>query len=321
MRLLNLNRFKNWFGIYKILYWVFLLLISFGVFSLYINYLNWTEEGISALEMVYGTAYKPYVFRVLTPLVIRVIISILPYRIETISTIIMFFSLLGFVISFRYLYTTFWRPSIVLDLISLLSVIGLFPIFAINNKIYDFTSLFLFTLCLSLLARKKFHLYMIFFGLTSVNKETAILLILIYFVHYRHRLGMPTFKNLLIYQVSVFLIIRLIIALYFRNNPGGMVEFHFMKFFQLMIFRPHFFIMIFILIGILVLLLFIRTFREKPLFVQNAAIATVPLMSVLYFLIGYPFELRFFIEIYSIFLLIFTQPISRIIGFKLEETQ
>ena len=120
MRFLKSNRFKNWFGIYKIIYWVFLLLISFGVFSLYINNLNWTEEGKSALEMVYGTANKPYVSRALAPLIIRVIISILPYRVETISTIIMLSSLFGFVISFRYLYTTFWRPSIVLDLISLL---------------------------------------------------------------------------------------------------------------------------------------------------------------------------------------------------------
>jgi|GEM_PF-2960639 len=141
------------------------------------------------LDMLHGTAHKPFVCRVLAPATIRLVSSALPSSIQErinhqlieipfvrkttsnmmwepghlteygVAMLLMYLALLGFAYSIRYLYDTFFWGTL-RNTVPLVALAGL-PVMFFCNYLYDCTTLFLFTLGLGLMAREKWLPFLI----------------------------------------------------------------------------------------------------------------------------------------------------------------
>lgn len=282
-------------------------------------------------EMLNGTAYKPYVYRLLVPLSVRGVLDILPAPLEItlreqlagspilqnwiaifnaspelglealLVWMIMYFSLLGFCYSFRSLLSTVGgvKSPVSLDLLSLFTLFPLLLFFGFGY-IYDFTTLFLFTIGLTWMARRKWGAYLPVFVLACLNKETAILLTLVFFVHYKDRNYMPRhrFLTLLTLQIASYALVKSWLFFRYQTNPGEPVEIHLAEY--QMVLQQHPWVgIISLIIFLMILLLVFHRWKQKPLFLRHATVMLLPLL-VLTIPFGFPYEFRVFYEIYPV---------------------
>jgi hypothetical protein len=296
-------------------------------------------------DMVYGRAYKPYVYRVLLPGTVWVIASAIPdqtkadvseslarmpaldnllkilgwdakYLVEyLIGVVLMYLSLWGFIWSLRYLLSGLYDVSEkVRDVFTLLVLVGLPQLFRYHNYPYDFPTLFLFTLGLGLMVRRRWRWFIPLYVLACLNKETTILLTLVFAIHFwrRQDMGRARFSDLLTAQLVIFAVLKLGLAILFRDNPGSFFALHVPRH-NIDLLGAYPLATVFGWCG-LILLLFYR-WREKPVFLRHALWIVVPLV-VLTFFLGYLDELRDYYEAYPIVLLLLLHSVSRIWGFQ-----
>jgi hypothetical protein len=301
----------------------------------------------SFADMIYGKAYKPFVYRVLLPVTVRIITSAIPsksrtflnqmlendqlvknllykfqfrakqeYLIESgITLILMYLSLLGFVFGMRYfLQGIFLAPRIFEDIVLLIALCGLLPFFA-KGYIYDFSTLFLFTLGLGLMVRAKWWPFLFVFLMACLNKETTILLTMIFIIHFHNeeRMNRLLFKRLLLSQLFIFLFIKLWLFLTFRSNPGTFLEFHLVDNTKILL-KPYPLI-ITVFIWIAVALLVFYKWRDKPNFLRHGIWIIVPLFLLSLFF-GLLYEVRVYYEVYPIFILLSCHTVGKILGIK-----
>ncbi len=131
-----------------------------------------------------------------------------------------------FIILRKLLFATSYFKSWVYDLLPL-SFVLIMPIFyGYPNYIYDFMHLMLFTLGLYAMYKEKWLLYILILPLAILNKETAIMLTVIFAFVYYKKLPRALFRKMLIYQVMMFIVLKLGLYLIFMENPGSVVEYH-----------------------------------------------------------------------------------------------
>ena len=343
--------------LYRALYVIITVILFVVVFSLFI------AKGISGFspamfaDMVYGKAYKPYVYRALLPATVRFLTKAIPpaqkasldqfldenHIVQSISNrllfakaqqdrrylteyaialLVMFLSLLGFFWSLRYLFRSLYRaPVIYTDIVSLAALIALPYCFKYYSHLYDFPTLFLFTLGLGLMCNKQWGLYMIVFILGCLNKETAILLTLLYAVHYRQRMDKAEFKKLLLLQVFMFLFIKSMLTVIFIHNPGTVVEFHlFDHNLQLLGLYPAKTIALWMGIAAVVMVLLFHHWSDKPQFLRDGIWICIPLVCCI-LLFGFVDELRDYYEIYPIIFLLVFHSMCDLSGHRLEKVE
>ena len=291
-------------------------------------------------DMIKGTAYKPFVYRALVPLVVRSVSATVPNTIKanidehvrkrfyktkayekliedigftdfSIVAFVLYTSIIGFALAFKNLARNLYvSDSRFLCLFSLIAVAGLPIFFKYYSYIYDFTHLFLFTVCLSLLAKPKWFLYLLLFGITTVSKETSILLILVYILVYKPILPKPFFVKILALQICIYVIIKLLISLSFSNNPGSFVEFHLDHNLSLRAYSiPQF--LSFAIIGVAAA----YDWSQKPAFLKRSLWILAPLVILTFFL-GFIDEYRDYYEVYPIILLLVAHTIAKILRVK-----
>ncbi len=292
---------------YRALFWAAATALALGMLSWYLYAYSWDYPRFPLQGMLEGTAHRPFVTRALVPLVARIITGLLPVSAQGVVSALMFLSLLGFVWALRHLAHTFWPPSARLDAAALLSLLGLAPLMFAFRLIYDFTTLFLFTLCLALMARERWAAFLAVYALSCVNRETTLLLPAVFLASYYDRLPIRRLAALTAAQALIGLLIRGALAWHFRDNPGG--NFEFSLFFQLLIYRhmplesaAHG------LLGAAALMLVAYGFRRKPLFLRRAFIVLAPSLLALYLLFGNPWEIRVFYELYPVSFLLAWKP-------------
>ena len=145
---------------------------------------------------------------------------------------------------------------------------------------------------------------MIVFILGCLNKETAILLTLLYAVHYRQRMDKAEFKKLLLLQVFIFLFIKSMLTVIFIHNPGTVVEFHlFDHNLQLLGLYPAKTIALWMGIAAVVMTLLFHHWSDKPQFLRDGIWICIPLVCCI-LLFGFVDELRDYYEIYPIIILL-----------------
>jgi len=273
-------------------------------------------------EHVYGQAYRPYVKRQLVPLVVRAGVAVMPeewkagtrsffeqspviarlrwdpgYAPEfVLALVVMYFSLLAFLMVLRRLLLACLelRPSWS-HLVVLAVGIGLPITFAGKLYIYDFTQLFLFTAALVLMYRHCWWAYYPLFALACVNKETSILLALV-FVFWQGLNGFKIGRDVRIItavhaatQWGLGLSILVAIAWIFRNNPGGEAEFHLWRNLGGG-FTPLAWMRLVVLTMAIVLSLW--RIRWAPRFFSCGLAATLPVLLAAMLFLGYIDELR-----------------------------
>ncbi len=277
------------------------------IFYFYMSLFEWEPNPWHGLSyMLNGTAWKPYVTRALIPLITRLVISVVPIQPEFVITALMFLSLVGFAYAFRYLLATFWDAGVLLDGLSLFAVVALLPLMAtFSRQMYDFTTLFFFTLGLGLLARRRWRWFLAIFPLACLNRETTFLLSFVFAVHFYPRVERQFLVKMLAAQAFIFIAIRAPLLWLFKDNPGNAVEVFLPV--QLYVLSQIFafsaiglLALLFVICGLALLALMLYRWNEKPLFLRQAAMVVVPLLVISYLLFGLPFEIRVFYEAYPV---------------------
>jgi hypothetical protein len=315
----------------RLLFWLMCTILAAFLLVVFIRI-----SGVNNLErarfgdMVYGTAYRPYVTRALLPGMVRLLTGLISPQtysawssfLETsppvnnllvsfkagqglvveaiISWLLMLVSLLGFCAAFRRLLETVYCLSpLLVDLCTLLSLLGLLPFFG-YGYIYDFTTLFLFTLQLAQMVRRQWLALLLTFPFTVFNKETAILLLLILaFYGWKH---LPFRKTAVLVgcMAAIFIAVRFSLGWVFSSNPGAATEYHLPE--HIMVIQK---LPVLAVAGLAALILLtalvLQGWKNKPVFLCYALVILLPLAGLFIFY-GFPFEFRAMYEVYPIIL-------------------
>jgi len=299
-------------------------------------------------EMVYGTAWKPFVYRTLLPTSVRVISDFIPEEIHKnltkkvkdsfaasqvieklkweseyiteyiIALLLMYLSLLGFIWAFRNLFDKLYSSDLWFkNMITILLLFAIPAMFQPNysNYIYDFPALFLFTLGLFLLQKRNWKYFLILFFVSCFNKETTILLTLIFAIHFYKDeiLSRKLFSRLLITQILIFLVVKIFLYSVFLNNPGGFVEFHLIDR-NYLLFNGYSFTT-FVALLIIFLAIFSH-WSSKPKFLKDSLWIAIPLIILTLFF-GFFDELRDYYEVFPIVILLISFNIAKILSVDL----
>ncbi len=296
-------------------------------------------------EMVYGTAWKPFVYRTLLPTSVRLVSEIIPASIHDavtkkvesnnflmlgleklkwesefiteylIAMVLMYLSLLGFVYAFRKLFDEIYTSPLWFK--NVISIILLFAIPAMfqpnySNYVYDFPALFLFTLGLLFLRQRKWNRFLILFLIASFNKETIILLTMIFAIHFYNdnEIKKKFFYQFIAVQFAIFGLIKILLFILFFDNPGGFVEFHLIDR-NYLLFNGYS-LTTFVVLLIIVLSIFSR-WNEKPKFLKDSLWIGVPLL-ILTLLFGFFDELRDYYEVLPVIILLISYSIAKILN-------
>jgi hypothetical protein len=322
---------------------VILSALVFGIF-VYRPGINGYDRAMFA-DMVYGRAAKPFVYRTLLPTAVRVLASAIPAEARSrlnawasqspaidnmftilgwereqlteyfIALVLMYLCLWGFVRALGYLLDGVYEASErVRDVCVLVALLGLTQFFRYYSYLYDLPTLFLFTLGLGLMVRERWCPFLLVDALGCLNKETTILLTLVFAIRYydRARLRRRAFWQLLLAQLAIFAASRAVLTAVFWNNPGSLFQVLFPRH-NLDVLGAYPLAAVFGWCGVALLLAY--KWRGKPRFLRQALWIVVPLV-VLTFFFGYLDELRDYYEAYPIVLLLALHSIGKIAEFK-----
>jgi hypothetical protein len=331
----------------KYFFWFVALIISTYVLVVFIKSpgINGYERAIFP-EMIYGEAWKPFVYRTLLPTTVRVTNQLIPEQIQNsltqkieasefamlvlqklkwesefiteyiVALILMWLFLIGFTLSFRKLLSEVYSsPAWFTNFISLIALFALPVMFQYYSYIYDFPTLFFFTLGLYFLFRQKWEYFLILFFISCFNKETTILLTLVFAIHFykNEEVSGKLFYQLIIVQLFIFISVKVLLYFLFINNPGSFVEFH-------LIDRNYLIFNGFTLTGFMVWftigLMTFSKWQKKPEFLKDALWIGVPLIILTFFL-GFLDELRDYYELYPIVILLISFNIGRFLCIEL----
>jgi hypothetical protein len=304
----------------RIAYWLVIICITFAISRFFLDRFPWEWPHSDIRLLMDGTAQRPYVYRVLVPLLVKVATDILPLPVTVYVSLLAYFSLLGFVICIRSFSMLFWKSAVVVDSIGVISLIMLLPLMIWNEQVNDFTTLLLFSLGLKFMAQAKWKLFFLVYIIGCLNKETTILLSLVFFVCFWHRTKDIFFWKLLIAQMTIYTGLRFAIMWKFHNNPGGIVENHFWEHVSAIQAAPRL-VLTNIFLGMLLILLIVMNRNKKPFFLKRAALGLVPTLFILYLLWGYPLEIRVFYEAYPIIVLLVLPTVCQFLGVPFWPTQ
>ena len=310
----------------KVLYWVVVFAVSACVFWIYLSISgSWNFEPASFPKMLEGTADRPYVYRLLIPVIskftawlipswlidvsqkapysIKYIINVLGQgkylREAIVAVILMYFSLVGFIFTERSLLKYLEYSPEAEQIIPIVLSIFILPLTLFHGYIYDLPQLFLFTLGLVFLLRKQWHFYLPLLALVTANKETSIFLIVIFALYYFQSLNRKAYFLLLGAQLMVYVLIHGLTLYLYRNNPGNVLLWTGGLQLSEYIHYPITFLVTILFFGIILFLVF-KDWQYKPFFLR-ISFSVFFMILVLFFVGGREMEFRVFIDILPIF--------------------
>jgi hypothetical protein len=210
--------------------------------------------------MVRGTAYRPYVYRTLTPRLVGALDSLLPAGVRTSADsliqrkpalrerwrwpaahgtwfawnfVIQWCALVLFASSFERLANAAVAlggdvPRLASAAFALaeIALAGVPLHFGFQNFVYDFPELALFTLALALLAERRWIPYLAAFTLALINKETSVLLCGVFVIWAWDRMPRARLAAWVAVQGVIAAGVLLAIRTAYAHAPGEPLEFH-----------------------------------------------------------------------------------------------
>jgi hypothetical protein len=285
-------------------------------------------------DTVYGKAHKPYVYRTLFPSTVRAVAEVTPESIKEIisSTIekrwkrnlerlewdtdyiyeylvalaLIFFCFFGFAFALRHLTKLFYDfPSFVADLAPVGGLLALPLFFRYYSYIYDPCTLLLFALAIGFIATRRQPAFYMIFVLATLNKETSILLTALFFLHEYKTMNNSKLLGHVLLQVSFWIAIRAALLFVFRNNEGGLLEYHIFNNLSL-IYKP--LNMLYFIVVILMFFVLVRyEWKQKPAFLRKGFFVTLIPLTLLSIFFSYVDELRIYYEAFP-FLFLLSLP-------------
>jgi hypothetical protein len=304
-------------------------------------------------DMVYGRAPQPFASRVLVPWLIRSAVAVTPptartqieesvrrsltndgkpvwlyqYPFEfTIAKNYLLLFAIGFAFSLWWLARlTLDVPAPASDVIPIITLFALPGFYGYGSMLYDLPALCLFTLGLALIAARRFRLYALVFTACVVNKETALLLALVWAVSEARKLKLRQLALGVYLQVGFWLVVRGALFWYFRNNPGEPIALHLFRNAQVLavpgnwfLFRPvtEWLVLprgfnVFYVLGFIASLF---ALKRAPQFQKDAYGAVLPIF-VLTWLFGNVDEMRVYYELLPIVALVLFSGLYHLMGY------
>ncbi len=270
-------------------------------------------------DLITLQAGKPYVCRVLVPQIIRIIsyclgpirasIETNSWRIPVVGTLLTRFHtepgwateslvafavmdgfLVGFTLAFRSLLLVMWGGSSRAEVISLAAPTFLLPFFR-HGFVYDFATLCLFTCCLVLMAKAEWRLYLLVFILACLNKETSLLLAVVFAYQFFGMLPRKKFMWLLVLQFLIAVSIRVGLETYLSADSSSFRYYLADHFVDWKVEIPG--------LTIFSLLVVILLSRDVPTFLRSELVI-LPLIYVAYFFSSTPGEYRAMYEAFPL---------------------
>jgi hypothetical protein len=284
-------------------------------------------SGVTPAAMIHGTGPKPFVLRTLVPSTVRLVREAIPdstarrwwlkilrrhprlvaelpfleweeqFLLEyLIAVVVMAVCLVGYLVAMRALYGALhpgagWQRRLLP-----LAALACLPFFFARGThfLYDFATLMFMALGLLLIERRRFGPYYAVMVLALLNKETAVLLVLVFAVRLWHQLPTRVLLAHLAAQVTLAVAVRAVLLVVFRNNPGAPAQWALPKNLLLMADRG---IDLPTLGLFAVLLLAVSTrWRHEPALLK-AALVMLPPLCLAYVLFGVYGEIRIFYEV------------------------
>lgn len=281
-----------------LIFWAAALLVCVAVGRLYVAGIRWDEPNHSLDELLAGTAHKPFVSRVLMPALVTLTSAALGVDPRLAASVWIVAALLGAVVALRWLCAAFWPLGLAHDLAALAMPLAV-PLLSLSFRhIYDLPALFLFTLGLAALAHRRWWAFLIIYAVGCINKETTLFLSLVFALWYARRVEPGLFWRLLLMQAGIYLLIRLPLLWAFRDNPGGTLTLYLglhLRIYQQVLALA----LVHALAFVLVTLACAHGWREKPRGLRRAAVGLLAVLIPLFFLFGFPFEVRVFYEVFA----------------------
>jgi hypothetical protein len=167
--------------------------------------------------------------------------------------------------------------------------------------IYDIPLLFFATACFYAMATRNLLLYLVFFLLACLNKETTIFILMFFALWFAGRMPKTQFALLLLAQFAIYLSIRLATVYIFKDNIGFHLENNVVQVLSRDLFAKSKFFMILSVS----FFFFLLTFRwmDKPLFLKYGFFLLPPFF-VAYVLHGWPGEYRVFFDVMPLLILL-----------------
>jgi hypothetical protein len=244
--------------------------------------LYWPSE-----RLLESAAVRPFAYRVLTWWSFNGLMA-LGLSATSAAVVIATVSIMAFMVALRWL-----AEGVGLQLgpahIGLALAGALVPMLK-GSHLYDLPTLALFTASLAALANKRWTAYGILFVLTALNRETAILLAVVYALYAGWGYG-------LLLQVAAFALVQIGIRAALAGLPGAALELHWVAHAVYITSRWNE-LVLYALLAIVLVCLAARGFEHKPRLLKVAALVVTPALVVMYFVVGFPFEFRVFHEAY-----------------------
>lgn len=301
-------------------------------------------EKASYSALLYGTADRPYAYRCVLPAVTRGVASVIPasttqeltdlldkragkwlrdrigverddFVLAVISFGVSYLCFVGFGLAARSIARSqYVQPAGFAEIASLIAVVLLPAMFRYNSYLYDPATLFLFTWALAMLAWGRWSLYLPLFLVAALNKETAVVLVLLFALYDIGGRRMPTSRYLLLgaAQVALFLLAKLSVNHWFAANGGSFVEFHLGRNLSKLQSMD---VTTAVAWGAL-LILIVRRWTDKPLLLREGVWMLVPLAGLAGFL-GWFDELRGYYEVYVVILLLVAHGVTDLLNVQL----
>ncbi len=270
-------------------------------------YFVWSEGlGYSYLhDVAYSFEERPYVYRVLIPFLSRALEFLTGVSAIYCMIILVIASAVGLYFSLKYLYSTFESSNERTSIVSFFICETLFIIILLTfPHIYDISTAMFFTLALALLARGKLTTYLILFPLATLNRETTFLLTIFWLVYLFKRIPVSSLLCGAVYQVIVYVVIRLVVTSGFAHLPGTSLDWQPMRNLEKFLASPLTTFLLLFAFGLILYGVFIG-WSQKPLFLRIAFLIFFPAQVFLHLTLGGAWELRVYAEsLPVIFLLI-----------------
>jgi len=214
----------------------------------------------------------------------------------------------------RFLYPQSWAMALFSPIIGLLIIPALkFP----QISVYDISVVFFAAICAYYMVQKQWWRYLLFFFVATLNKETSIFLIPLFFVNFVTRLPLRLFIRLLIAQIAIYGATKYSINYIYRNNPGYPLENYFDSHVDafMRVLEHYQYQELGTMFSIVFLLVY--RWREKPVFVRNV-LTIFPMIYIAYFWYGFPQEYRCFYDLVPLVSILITDTL--IIGTGVAES-
>jgi hypothetical protein len=304
-------------------------------------------------DMVYGRAPQPYVTRVLVPWLVQAVdavtaptarvqleegvrrslttdgkpewLYLFPFEFVIAKNILLLFAI-GFAFALWWLARlTLGVSGPAVDVIPIVTLFALPGLYGYASHLYDFPALCLSTLGLALIAARRFWFYVVVFAAATLNKETALLLTLVWVVSEAHKLKRKQIVGGIVLQVVVWVLIRGGLMLAFSGSPGEPIALHLFRNAQVLAvpgnwfrFRPVADWLVlpmgFNLLYVLGFVASLFALKLAPQFLKDAFWVALPVI-VLTWLFGNVDEMRVYYELLPIVVLVLFGGLHSLMGY------